>query len=79
MACEKSFATSKDTLFYRLRTEPQQVIWGIVLLANGCPLPAIVKAFGFDEQMVKNWWQRAKVQSSAVPLDAVETTRATFK
>ena len=31
----------------------------ITLLAYGCPLQAIVKAFGFDERTVKNWWQRS--------------------
>jgi RecB family exonuclease len=31
----------------------------IALLAYGCPLPAIVKAFGFDERTVKVWWQRS--------------------
>ncbi len=64
--CHKSFAISKGTLFYRLRTDPQQVMWVIVLLANGCPLPAIVKAFGFDERTVKSWWQRAGQQCAAV-------------
>jgi len=57
--CDKTFAVSKGTLFYRLRTEPQIVMWVIVLLAYGCPLQAIVKAFGFDQRTVKAWWQRA--------------------
>lgn len=57
--CGKSFAVTKGTLFYRLRTDPQMVMWVIVLLAYGCPLQAIVKAFGFDERTVKSWWQRA--------------------
>jgi len=57
--CNKTFAVTKGTLFYRLRTDPQIVMWVIVLLAYGCPLPAIVKAFGLDERTVKSWWQRA--------------------
>lgn len=59
VVCGKSFAVTKGTLFYRLRTDPQMVMWVIVLLAYGCPLQAIVKAFGFDERTVKSWWQRA--------------------
>lgn len=47
-------------------------MWVIVLLANGCPLPAIVKAFGFDERTVKNWWQRAGQQCEAVHEHVVE-------
>jgi transposase-like protein len=34
----------------------------IALLAYGCPLQAVVKAFGFDERTVKCWWQRAGKQ-----------------
>ena len=51
--CNTTFAVSKGTLFYRLRTDPQIVMWVIVLLAYGCPLQAIVKAFGFDERSVR--------------------------
>jgi transposase-like protein len=64
--CQQPFAVTKGTLFYRLRTDPQLVIWVIVLLAYGCPLQAIVKAFGFDERTVKSWWQRAGYHCEAV-------------
>jgi len=64
--CGKTFAASKGTLFYRLRTDPQIVMWVIVLLAYGCPVPAIVKAFGFDERTVKSWWQRAGIHCQEV-------------
>lgn len=64
--CERTFTMSKGTLFYRLRTEPHVVMLVIVLLAYGCPLQAIVKAYGFDERTVKNWWQRAGQQCRAI-------------
>jgi hypothetical protein len=38
----------------------------VVLLAYGCPLQAIVQAFGFDERTVKNWWLRAGMHCEAV-------------
>jgi transposase-like protein len=57
--CEETFAVTKGTIFYRLRTDPKIVMCVIVLLAYGCPVQAIVKAFGFDERTIKNWWQRA--------------------
>jgi len=41
-----TFTTSKGTIFYRLRSDPQIVIWVIILMAYGCPVQAIVKAFG---------------------------------
>jgi hypothetical protein len=31
----------------------------IALLVYGCPVQAIVQAFGIDERTVRNWWQRA--------------------
>ena len=42
--CGQTFTTTKGTIFYRLRTNPEIVIWVIVLLAYGCPIQAIVKA-----------------------------------
>lgn len=64
--CAKSFAATKGTLFYRLRTEPQVVMWVLVLLAYGCPVQAVVKAFGLDERTVKSWWIRAGAQCEAM-------------
>ena len=57
--CEGTFATTKGTIFYRLRTDPATVIMVLTLLAYGCPLQGIVAAFGFDERTVKNWWSKA--------------------
>src|SRR5512134_747382 len=57
--CGQSFSATKGTLFYRLRTDSVQVMLVIALLEYGCPLPAIVKAFGFDERTVKEWWRRS--------------------
>lgn len=64
--CGKSFTVTKGTLFYRLRTDPKTVMCVIVLLANGCPLQAVVKGFGFDERTVKSWWLRAGAHCAAV-------------
>jgi len=57
--CQKTFADTKGTIFYRLRTDAQTVVLGITLLAYGCPLKAIVTAFGFHEKTVKSWWRRS--------------------
>jgi len=57
--CDKTFSVSKGSIFYRLKTEPQTVILVLMLLAYGCPVQAIVVAFGFDERTVKDWWRRA--------------------
>lgn len=70
--CGLTFSATKGTLFYRLRTPPETVMLVIVLLAFGCPLQAIVKAFGFDERTVKSWWQRAGAHCQAVHEHLVE-------
>jgi transposase-like protein len=57
--CGQTFATSKGTIFYRLRHAPELVIQVLVLLAYGCPTQAIVKAFGLDERTVRDWLARA--------------------
>ncbi|HOV48022.1 MAG: hypothetical protein KBH71_09370 [Anaerolineae bacterium] len=56
----------EGTLFYRLRTEPQIVIWVLVLLAHGCPLPALVAAFELDPRTVREWQKRAGQHCEAV-------------
>lgn len=57
--CQQTFRTSKGTLFYRLRTDPKTVLLVMALLVYGCPIQAIVQAFGFDERTVRSWWRRA--------------------
>jgi transposase-like protein len=57
--CDQTFSASKGTIFYRLRTEPKIVLQVITLLAYGCPIQAIVEAYGLDERTVQDWWQRA--------------------
>ena len=57
--CEKTFVTTAGSIFYRLRSDPQLVMWVLILLAYGCPIQAIVKAFGLDERTVCAWQARA--------------------
>lgn len=70
--CERTFTTSKGTLFYRLRSDPTIVMYVIILLAYGCPVQAIVKAFGLDERTVSNWHERAGKHCEKVHAHIVE-------
>ena len=47
----------------------------VTLLAHGCPVQAIVAAFGFDERTVAAWWARAGRQGQAVQEQLVEQPR----
>jgi transposase-like protein len=73
--CERTFTTSKGTIFYRLRSDPVIVMYVIVLLANGCPLQALVKAFGLDERTVSDWHARAGKHCQEVHAHFVENSQ----
>jgi len=50
-------------------------MWVIVLLAYGCPLQAIVKAFGLDERTVCDWHRRAGRHCQQVHEHLVESSQ----
>jgi transposase-like protein len=64
--CGATFASNKGTLFYRLKTDPKTVVLVLALLAYGCPLPAIVAAFGLDARTVANWQRKAGAHCKAL-------------
>ena len=57
--CEGTFNGRKGTPFYRLKTDAQIVTWVVILVAFGCPLPAIVAAFDLDERTIADWVRKA--------------------
>ena len=73
--CHKTFSATKGTAFYRLRTAAETVSLVVTLLAHGCPVQAIVAAFGFDERTVADWWARSGRQGQAVHEYLVEQPR----
>ena len=73
--CGQTFTTTTGTIFYRLRSDPQLVMWVIVLLAYGCPIQAIVKAFGLDERTVRDWQARAGKHCQQVHEQLVENSQ----
>src|SRR5947209_10463667 len=73
--CRKTFAATHGTVFYRLRTSADLVALILTLLAHGCPVQAIVVAFGFDERTVAVWGARAGRQGQAVQEYLVEQPR----
>ena len=58
-----------------MRTPAATVSLVITLRAHGCPLQAIVVAFGFDERTVAAWFARAGRQAQAVHEAVVEQPR----
>ena len=74
-ACHKTFVATKGTAFYSLRTSAETISLVVTLMAHGCPLQAIVIAFGFDERTVASWGTRAGVQGQAVQEHLIEQPR----
>ncbi|MDQ3004682.1 MAG: hypothetical protein M3R47_04775 [Chloroflexota bacterium] len=73
--CGQSFTTTAGTIFYRLRHAPELVMQVIILLAYGCPIQAIVKAFGLDERTVCDWQKRAGKHCQQVHEHLVESSQ----
>ena len=73
--CDQTFTTTKGTIFYRLRREPKIVMQVITLLAHGCPVQAIVAAYGLDERTVQDWWKRAGKHCQKVHEHKVEQAK----
>lgn len=71
--CGQTFAVSAGTIFYRLRHAPEVVMRVITLLAYGCPVQAIVKAFELDERTVCDWHRRAGQHCQQVHAHLVES------
>src|SRR5947209_3154038 len=65
-ACNKTFVASKGTPFYRLHKPGELLVTVVTLLTHGCPLPAIVAAFGLDERTVASWAAKAGSHARAV-------------
>lgn len=57
--CKRTFTESYETALYRLKKPATLFITVITLLAYGCPVQAVVKAFSLDERTVWAWIERA--------------------
>jgi transposase-like protein len=57
--CNKTFAASRNTPFYRLHKPLELATVVLTLLTHGCPLQAIVAAYGLDERTVAAWQAKA--------------------
>lgn len=65
-SCGKTFSETTGTMFYRLKTEHETVERVLTLVGHGCPVQAIVAAFGIDERTVADWLHKAGVHCQGV-------------
>jgi hypothetical protein len=73
--CGRTFAETKGTVFYRLRTAKDVGVVVVTLLAYGCPVQAIATAFGLDGRTVLSWQNRSGKHCQQVHEYLVEQPR----
>lgn len=64
--CKKTFSATTGTALYGIKKPAELFVTVITLLAHGCPLQAIVAAFGLDERTVTSWLHKAGQHSQEV-------------
>jgi len=64
--CQRTFSTRAGTPFYRRSTDEATIALVVTLVAHGCPIAAIVVAYGIQRQTVCAWLDAVGVQCEAV-------------
>jgi transposase-like protein/IS1 family transposase len=70
--CKKTFSARRGTMFEGLRKPMDLIVIVVTLLSYGCPIQAIVHAFGLDERTVADWRDRAGVHCQKVHQQLIE-------
>jgi transposase-like protein len=76
--CKSTFSARRGTMLEGLRRPTELIVMVVTLLAYGCPIQAIVHAYGLDERTVADWQKRAgkhcqQVHQTIVERGKVET------
>src|SRR5438045_4431773 len=71
-ACKATFSARRGTMLEGLRKPVDLSVMVVILLTYGCPIQAIVHAFGLDERTVADWRDRAGVHCQQVHQEIIE-------
>src|SRR5437764_12559876 len=71
--CGKTFSAKEGTMLEGLRKPTELIVIVVTLLSYGCPIQAIVHAYGLDERTVASWRDRAGAHCQMVHHNLVET------
>ncbi|HEY6407822.1 MAG TPA: hypothetical protein VIY29_10180, partial [Ktedonobacteraceae bacterium] len=71
--CKQTFSARRGTMCEGLRKPIELIVVVVTLLSYGCPVQAIVQAFGLDERTVASWRDRAGIHCEQVHQALVET------
>src|SRR6266581_2940568 len=77
--CKRTFSARRGSMLEGLRRPTELIVIVVTLLAYGCPIQAIVHAYGLDERTVADWQKRAgkhcqQVHQAIVERGKVETS-----
>lgn len=64
--CGKAFSARRGTPFFRQHTDPALIALIITLIAYGCPVEAVVAAWGFQARTVRRWVNNSGAHAQAV-------------
>ena len=73
--CKHTFSARRGTMLEGLRKPRDLIVIVVTLLTYGCPVQAIVHAFGLDERTVADWRDRAGAHCQKVHQEIVEQGR----
>ncbi len=73
--CGQTFVETKGTAMYRLHKPAETFFIVLVLLSHGCPVQAVVAAFGLDERTVADWIAKTGKHSEQVHQHLVRDVR----
>lgn len=71
--CGKTFSETAGTALYGVKKGAELFVIVVTLLAYGCPVQAIVMAFGLDERTVRAWLKRSGQHCQQVHEHMMET------
>src|SRR6266487_1159451 len=71
--CKQTFSARRGTMFEGLRKPMELIVIVVTLLSYGCPVQAIVHAFGLDERTVASWRDRAGAHCEQIHHALIET------
>ena len=77
--CKKTFAATRGTIFYRRRYDEETITCVVTLLAYGCPVQAVCRAFSLDERTVASWHSAAGVHCQHLHEHLVESSKMDLK
>ena len=75
--CRTTFSASRNTVFYKLRTPPQDFIEAVGLLAERCSLRAIARIKQTKLHTVSHWLEIAGQQAATVSHKLIQNLHLT--